>query len=117
MKQLARLVDVYTMLAPYIKTLVAENAAKGVPVQRPMFLHYEQDLRCYDIQYQYMLGSDMVVAPVYRSGQAEWPVYLPEGEWVHLWTGVEYGQGDYTVAAPMGDTPVLYRKDSVWAKL
>ena len=89
MKQLARLVDVYTMLAPYIKTLVAENAAKGVPVQRPMFLHYEQDLRCYDIQYQYMLGSDMVVAPVYRSGQAEWPVYLPEGEWVHLWTGVE----------------------------
>ena len=45
MKQLARLVDVYTMLAPYIKTLVAENAAKGVPVQRPMFLHYEQDLR------------------------------------------------------------------------
>ena len=117
MKQLARLVDVYTMLAPYIKTLVAENAAKGVPVQRPMFLHYEQDLRCYDIQYQHMLGSDMVVAPVYRSGQAEWPVYLPEGEWVHLWTGVEYGQGDYTVAAPMGDTPVLYRKDSVWAKL
>lgn len=117
MKQLARLVDVYTMLAPYIKTLVAENAAKGVPVQRPMFLHYEQDLRCYDIQYQYMLGSDMVVAPVYQSGQAEWPVYLPEGEWVHLWTGAEYGQGDYSVAAPMGDTPVLYRKDSVWAKL
>ena len=56
MEQLARLVDIYTMLAPYMKTLVKENAEKGIPVQRPLFLHYEEDERAYAIQYEYLLG-------------------------------------------------------------
>ncbi|MCI9376461.1 MAG: alpha-glucosidase, partial [Oscillibacter sp.] len=38
MTQLARLVDVYTMLKPYLKALVHENGAEGIPVQRPLFL-------------------------------------------------------------------------------
>ncbi|MDO4267341.1 MAG: alpha-glucosidase [Eubacteriales bacterium] len=117
MKQLARLVDVYTMLAPYMKTLVAENAKKGIPVQRPMFLHYEDDAACYDLQYQYMLGRDMIVAPVYLSEQTERELYLPEGEWIHLWTGKPYGKGTATVPAPLGDTPVFYRRDSEFAEL
>lgn len=117
MEKLARLVDVYTMLAPYTRTLVAENARKGIPVQRPLFLHHEDDSRCYDIQYQYLLGPDMLVAPVYRSEQTEWTVYLPQGEWIHLWTGRIYSSGDHTVLAALGNIPVFYRKDSVCASL
>lgn len=55
MERLARLVDVYTMLAPYTKTLVEENADSGHPVQRPLFMHYESDAKAYDIQYEYLL--------------------------------------------------------------
>ncbi len=117
MNQLARLVDVYTMLAPYIKDLVAENAAKGIPVQRPMFLHYEGDAQCYDLQYQYMLGRDMIVAPVYLADQDSRELYLPEGEWIHFWTGKEYGPGFCTIPAPLGDTPVFYRKGSGYTEL
>lgn len=117
MKQLARLVDVYTMLAPYMKTLVAENADRGIPVQRPLFLHNEEDARCYEIQYEYLLGEEMLVAPVYLADQAERSLYLPGGRWIHLWTGTEYGGGDVTVPAPMGDTPVFYKADSEWAPL
>lgn len=117
MERLARLVDVYTMMAPYIKQLVAVNAGKGIPVQRPLFLHYEEDEQCYDIQYQYLLGPDVLVAPVYLAGQIQWDVYLPEGSWVHLWTGEEYQKGTCTVPASLGDTPVFYKKDSEYASL
>ncbi len=117
MEQLARLVDIYTMLAPYLKTLVAENAAKGIPVQRPLFLHHEEDEGSYTEQFEYLLGSDVLVAPVWQSGQNQREVYLPQGDWIHLWSGVDYGGGTCTVDAPLGDTPVFYKKDSPWVSL
>ncbi len=117
MEQLARLVDIYTMLAPYTKALVKENSLTGLPVQRPLFVHYEEDEKAYDIQYQYLLGRDMLVAPVYREDVHEWEVYLPSDNWVHLWTGKEYKGGNVTVSAEMGYTPAFYRKDSSFADI
>lgn len=117
MGRLARLVDVYAMLAPYIKTLVSENAARGIPVQRPLFLHYEADAACYDIQYEYLLGQDVLVAPVYLAGRTEWEVYLPGDQWVHIWSGREYGAGVHVIPAKLGDTPAFYKKGSAFAPL
>ena len=117
MNRLARLVDIYTSLAPMLKELVKENHESGIPVQRPLFLHHEDDPRCYTEQFEYLLGEDVLVAPVWQAEQTERSVYLPEGEWIHLWTGNSYGQGDHTVPAPLGDTPVFYRKGSRWASL
>ena len=117
MERLARLVDIYTMLAPYMKTLVAENAKRGIPVQRPLFLHNEDDEACYNIQYEYLLGEDVLVASVYLAERESWEVYLPEGQWIHFWTGEEYGRGTHQVPAPLGDTPAFYRKDSQYAAL
>ena len=117
MKQLARLVDIYTMLAPYTKTLVAENAAKGTPVMRPLFLQYEDDPRSYTEQFEYLYGPDLLVAPVWQSGKTEWEVYLPSDERTHLWSGEHYAKGTHTVPAELGDTPVFCRKGSQWAEL
>ena len=117
MRRLARLTDVYAMLAPYIKTLVSENAARGIPVQRPLFLHYEEDAACYDIQYEYLLGPDVLVAPVYLAGRTEWEVYLPGDQWVHIWSGREYGAGVHVIPAGLGDTPAFYKKGSAFAPL
>lgn len=117
MERLARLTDIYTMLAPYTKTLVQENADKGIPVQRPLFMEYEQDEKSYDIQYEYMFGSEMLVAPVYLAEKEEWQVYLPQDQWIHLWTGKEYGQGEVIVPAQLGNTPAFYRKGSAYTKL
>ncbi|UZW94180.1 TIM-barrel domain-containing protein [Francisella tularensis] len=44
---LAKMVNTYTTLKPYIKSLVNENHQKGIPVQRPLFIHYENDPLCY----------------------------------------------------------------------
>lgn len=113
----ARMTTVFTTLKPYLKQAVAQNAKTGLPVMRPLFLHYEEDARTYTLKYQYLLGRDLLVAPVYDQGRDDWTLYLPEDNWVHLWTGETYRGGDVTVAAPLGKPPVFYRADSEWHTL
>jgi len=113
----AKMTQIYVHLKPYIKSLVETNAEKGIPVQRPLFMHYEDDARTYDIQYQYLFGEDVLVAPVHKENQEEWAIYLPKDNWVHLFTGVEYEGGDIIVDAPLGCPPVFYRKDSEYKEL
>lgn len=114
---LKKMTDVYCSLSPYLKTCVKENAEKGIPVQRPLFFEYEEDNYCYDIQYQYMLGPDLLVAPVHQKGKDSWDVYLPEDEWVHLWSGKSFEGGNVTVDAPIGQPPVFFRKHSDYEEL
>lgn len=111
-KDVARLTGIYKMISPLMKELVHENATKGTPVQRPLFMHNEDDERSYSEQFEYLLGENVLVAPVYEEGKTDREVYLPGDGWIHLWTGKEYGKGTHTVPAKMGDTPVFYKKGS-----
>jgi len=117
LQHLAAMTRAFSHLKPYMKTLATENAIKGTPVQRPLFLHYEQDDNCYDIQYQYLLGPDLLVAPVYQKGAQRWEVYLPADSWVHVWSGVRFDGGWIEVDAPIGQPPVFYREQSEHAEL
>jgi alpha-glucosidase len=74
----ARMTTVFTTLKPYIKAAVAQNAKSGLPVMRPLFLHYENDARSYTLKYQYLFGRDLLVAPVHEEGRRDWTLYLPE---------------------------------------
>ncbi|OAT28376.1 alpha-glucosyltransferase [Buttiauxella brennerae ATCC 51605] len=116
--QFARMTTVFTTLKPYIKHAVALNSQSGLPVMRPLFLHYEDDPQTYILKYQYLFGRDLLVAPVHQPGSSEWTLYLPQDNWVNLWTGESYtGGGEITVAAPIGQPPVFYRATSEWAEL
>lgn len=117
MDQLARITKIHTALTPYIRSLVKENSERGIPVQRPLFLQHENDTRTYSLNFEYMLGDEMIVAPVWQEGIDNWDLYLPEGEWIHLWTGKEYSQGDVSVPAKLGYTPVFYKKNAKNAEL
>lgn len=112
MAHLARFVHIYTDLKPYTQALVKEASQRGIPAQRPLFLHYEDDPQTYEIKYQYLYGRDILVAPVYTQGAESVKVYLPQDRWIHLWTGEEYQGGWYDVPAPMGKPAVFYRADS-----
>lgn len=115
----ARMTRIYRHLVPYLRGLVQEGSRRGVPVQRPLFLHFEDDPATYTIQDQYLYGPDLLVAPVHASGVKEWSVYLPAGAaWVHVWTGITHeGGARVTVPAPLGEPPVFYRKGSPFASL
>ena len=110
--QFARFAKVYASLAPYRKEVCAEAEERGLPVVRPLFLHYPDDMTAREIHTQFLLGRDMLVAPVVEKGARERRVYLPEDDWTNLWTGDEYDTGWQTVDAPVGEPPVFYRSDA-----
>jgi len=113
----ARLTRVHADLSPYMHACIRENASGGMPVMRPLFMafpHNQEVRRTHDA---YMLGPEMLVAPVMIKGKKEREVYLPEGYWVHLWSGKPYASGVYSIEAPLGKPPVFYRADGRYAEL
>jgi alpha-D-xyloside xylohydrolase len=73
-------------LMPYLYQAGVDAARTGVPVMRPMLLEFPDDPAVAYLDRQYMLGSDILVAPVFSaSGEVEF--YLPEGTWTSLITG------------------------------
>jgi alpha-glucosidase len=108
---------VHAHLAPYVAHLVAEAQSNGLPAQRALFLHYPEDPETFTIQDQFLYGADVMVAPVIEAGAVMRRVYLPVGEWRHLWSGKDYAAGWHDVPAPIGQPPVFYRTDSRFSDL
>jgi alpha-glucosidase (family GH31 glycosyl hydrolase) len=110
----ARFAKVYAAWKPYRIELVKEASDTGLPVVRHPFIHYLNDPEVLVLEYQFMVGPELMVAPVLDPGSVE--IYLPAGKWVHLWTGESYGspqRGVYeTVSAPIGEPAVFYKEDS-----
>lgn len=115
----ARMTQIYAHLAPYLKSLSQQAAATGLPVQRPLFLHYEADVATYTIQDAYLYGSDLLVAPVWKAGETTRSLYLPKGDrWVHVWSGEEFDGGEtISIAAPFGQPAVFYRQATDFTSL
>ncbi len=114
--QLARMSYLYTSLKPYLKELEAENTARGIPVMRPLFYHYDEEA-AYEESTEYLLGRDVLISPVLWRGESSREVYLPEDAWVHIFTGREYHGGHFRVEAPIGQPPVFVRKESRFAEI
>lgn len=56
-------------LRPYIIAQMAMASKEGVPPMRPLFLEFPEDKRAWDVKDEFMLGPDVLVAPVCRGGQ------------------------------------------------
>jgi len=55
-----------------------------------------------------LLGAELLIAPVVTEGATSREVYLPEGEWFHVFSGARYeGAQRVTVEAPIGTPPVF----------
>lgn len=73
-------------LMPYLYEASRQAARRGTPVMRAMVLEFPDDPTCHPLDRQYMLGGDLLVAPVFtEDGTVEY--YLPEGTWTHVLTG------------------------------
>ncbi len=119
---LARMGNFHRELLPYLRNLSEENALKGIPVMRPILLHYEDDPAAWHIKDQYLLGPDLLAAPVLESLCNERQIHLPPGNWRHLWSGMVYESPspagtECTVRAYLGEPPVFCRSGSPWENL
>lgn len=114
----ARMSRIHTALVPYMAQCVKENAESGMPVMRPLFFAEPDCCRAYERDlFSYMLGGDILVAPVVKPDENMRSLWLPRGSWVHLWTGEEYGGGEVSVSAPAGKPPVFFRSESRFRSL
>src|SRR5215211_284679 len=112
----ARFAKIYAAWKAYRVELVRDASETGLPVVRHPFIHYPDDPEVLALEYQFMVGTDLMVVPVLDPDTDTVDIYLPAGRWVHLWTGEGYGssqRGAYeTVPAPIGEPAVFYKEGS-----
>lgn len=103
-------------LMPYLAGAAEEAYSSGTPVMRPMFLEFPADQGCAHLDRQYMLGSNLLVAPVLEAG-GEHSFYLPEGTWTHLESGDTLeGPRWHTRSFSVMEAPVFVRPGTVLPK-
>jgi len=98
-------------LRPYIHEQMHQASAHGLPPMRPLFVDFPADPGAWAVDDEFMLGPDILVAPVLAAGQSERSVYVPgTGEWVDVADGsVHVGGGTVTVATPIERIAVFVR--------
>ncbi|PWJ50483.1 TIM-barrel domain-containing protein [Faecalicatena contorta] len=102
-------------LLPYIIEQAEKSVQSGIPMMRALFIEFPEDESTWDIFDQYMFGDDLLVAPVISEGATFRRVYVPRGEWIHLFTGEVFKGGQlYDVKADVHEIIVLRKADSVW---
>ena len=111
LRQLSLCSRLYAALAGYLRGLAEENAARGVPVMRPLFYHYDEDW-AYTEETEYLLGRDVLVAPILREDADSRVCRLPEDDWIHVVTGQRCAPGTHEVSAPIGSPAVFARRSS-----
>ena len=107
----SRFARVHAALAPRIRALGDEHRATGMPIVRSLPLVFPSDAATYAITDEFMLGDDLLVAPVVTQGATTRAVYLPAGRWFDVWSPDRAFEGGRTVTvdAPIGRPPVFSR--------
>ena len=101
-------------LLPFLYTALKESHRTGMPVFRPLLLNYQEDENTLGIDDEFMISSDLLVAPILKPGQTARLVYLPAGVWFDYWTGVRQEGGRMIrVEAPLETVPLFVRGGAI----
>lgn len=107
-------VELHYRFLPYIYDLLFECQISGLPVMRPLVLHYEDDENTYNLNNEFLVGENMLVAPVVEQGAIKRMVYLPNGTWIDYWTGEKHtGKKYIIVEAPLDVMPIFIKEGSI----
>lgn len=108
------LVKLRERLVPYLAEQAASSIRTSKPLMRPLYFDHPHDEEVWQHPIQWMLGDDILVAPVLEAGVTTWEVYLPAGEWADAWTGAACsGPRVVTVDVPIDRIPVFLRGSAV----
>ena len=93
---------------PTVYSYAIHGSITGEPIIRPLFYNHTERTELYAVDDEFYLGDHILVAPVTEKDVTERTVYLPEGEWVNLWTKERF-HGDETITA---DAP-MFKKEGL----
>ncbi len=128
-----RYAKLHTQLYPYLTAALATYRATGMPPMRQLGLVHPRDSRALATNDEFLLGPDLLAAPVLEAGATSRSVYLPRGRWVDLWRSAVYRPGSGKVAlrelkllrgrrntnvpAPLDELPLMVRAGATLALL
>ncbi len=101
-------------LLPFLYTTLEEASRTGVPLFRPLLLNYQQDTNALNLDDEFMVGNDLLVAPVLKRDITSRMVYLPQGTWIDYCTGRRITGGTMIrVEAPLETVPMFVRAGTI----
>ncbi|HEY3352344.1 MAG TPA: TIM-barrel domain-containing protein [Polyangia bacterium] len=107
----ARWTRVHAALTDTFMQLSLEHQQSGMPIVRALGLMVPDDDRAVTTADQFLIGDDLLVAPVTQPGAVSRVVYFPAGRWISVWDPAETfdGPAEATIAAPLGRPAVFSR--------
>jgi len=117
LKNLMRASELHAKLAEYHEYCSYLWQSKGLPVFCHPAIFYPEEKVLWNFDDAYLYGSDVLIAPSLPNDGRTRQLYLPDDEWVHLWTSRNFSGGVAVVDAPLGRPAVFYRKNSAFAAL
>lgn len=101
-------------LLPFLYTTLEEAHRTGVPLFRPLLLNYQDDKSTYNLDDEFMIGEDLLVAPILKPNITSRLVYLPKGIWYDYWTSKKFEGGTMIRAdAPLETVPMFVRGGAI----
>jgi alpha-D-xyloside xylohydrolase len=95
---------------PLIQQLWKDASEGGLPPLRPMWLAAPDDPAAGREEQAWMLGDNVLVAPVVTKGARTRRINLPSGCWTYAGDGRDYeGRREVTVPAPLSQLPYFTR--------
>ncbi|MCY9806148.1 alpha-xylosidase [Lentilactobacillus senioris] len=110
-----KFVNLKLSLMPYLFNEAVNTHETGTPLMRPVFLEYTEDRNTYYLEHEYMLGSQLLIAPVFNE-EGNVKYYLPSGKWTNILTEKVY---DIAGGSWLNETfdeltlPVMARENSI----
>jgi len=104
---------IHTSLMDYSYTCAKNAHETGVPIVRPLFLVYPEQVQAWEDWQTYLYGPDILVSAIWEKGTEKHSLYLPASEkWVNAWnTNKVYDGGQkITVDTPFYKIPIFIRK-------
>jgi len=101
-------------LLPFLYTTLEEAHRTGIPFFRPLMLNYQDDPNTYNLDDEFMIGDDLLVAPIVKPDVTARLVYLPKGVWYDYWTNKRYAGGTMIrMEAPLEFVPMFVRGGAI----
>ncbi|CAG2059891.1 unnamed protein product [Timema podura] len=102
-------------LLPFLYTLFWRAHVDGTTVARPLFFQFPLDSLTYEIDYEFLWGSDLLIVPVLEENATQVSTYLPQSLWYDFYTSalVSHGGKNVTLDAPLDTIPLLVRGGSI----
>ena len=95
-------------LLPYLYSTAMQAHLYSIPMIRPVIMEYPKDRNAREVELEYFLGDNLLIAPVFDQDELE--VFLPEGIWTDWFTGERISGGRWITAEKRIDRIPVYQK-------